>query len=385
MGEPLHVLHLLGMIGSHRGGSATATMNIAEATRDGGDHATILTTAVDGEDLSAVRAIDGVEVVACRRQWPRHVSVSWPLVAWLWRNARRFDLIEMHEVFAFPTLACWAVARLRRVPYVLHPHGSLEPFDMRKHARVKDLLRPGLRRLLRGSAAVWLTAEQEAENLTHLGDGFRTVVSPLPVPAPSHPGDRAAFRARYGIDEADPVVLFLGRVDYKKGIHRLLSAFETVADTLPRALLVIAGSGDEAFVEEVRHRVAASRHPDAIRMVGFLSGREKADALAGADLFALHSDSENFGIAPVESLRGGTPVLLSDQVHIAADLAASGAAVVVPVGDAAALAAELHDLLSTPDRLARLTASAADAAAPYLPDRVARQDAAVRRELVRSA
>lgn len=378
----LSVLHVLGVLSSSRGGSTTATLAIAEATALAGDRATVLTTVGPDDDLDHARAVPGVTLVTARRHAPRHLSASLPMALWLWRHLREFDLVEVHEVFAYPTVACRVLCRLRGVPMVLHPHGSLEPYDMRKHARVKDLLRPALRRLLAGCAAVWLTARREADNLAHLGSAFTTVVTPLPVRSEGVAGDRAGFRERHGLAAGDRVVLFLGRLDPKKGLPRLLEAFEQVRDADDRVRLVLAGGGEPAFVRELTERVRAGRHAGSTRMIGFVSGRDKADAFAGADLFCLHSDRENFGIAPVEAARAGLPALLSDEVYVAEDLAAAGAAEVVGADDVPALAAALARLTGDDARLARLAAAARPAAEAFLPERVAALDARVRRDLL---
>lgn len=381
-GRPvIAVLHILGMMGAHRGGSATATINIADATRSAGDRTTILTTVADGEP-DPVHMRPDVEIVTCRRQPPRHFSVSWPLALWLWRNVRRFDLVEIHEVFAFPTVAGWLISKYRKVPFIIHPHGSLEPCDMRKHARAKCLLRPALKRMLHDAAAVWMTADREAQSLAHLDGPYRTVVSPLPVPAPTCIGSRDDFRRRYGLDEHDRVVLFLGRLDPKKGLPRLVEAFEATRDRLESARLVVAGGGDGPFVEQVRCRVGSSRHAASIQLVGFLSGQEKADALAGADLFCLHSDRENFGITPIEALHHGTPVLLSDEVYVADDPAVARAAVVVPHHTGAGLATAMARLLSDEVEIELLASSAVPAAASFLPHHAAARDAQIRRSVL---
>lgn len=380
--KPIAVLHAIGMMGSHRGGSSSAFVNLARATTYAGDRATVLTTFGDGDEPATDRFPPGVEVVTCRRQWPPHFSVSWSLAAWSVRNVRRFDLVEVHEVFAFPTLVLWLAARARGVPFVIHPHGSLEPYDMQRHARAKAILSPGLRRMVRDADAVWLATDREADNLSHLRTDFRAVVSALPVPQSPHPGDGGRFRRRHGLGPQDRVVLFLGRLDPKKGIPRLVDAFESVRDELVDARLVLAGSGIPTFTDVVRRRVGHSRHADSIHMVGFLEGRDKADALAGADLFCLHSDNENFGIAPIEALRHGIPVVLSDEVYIAEDLRMAGAAAVVPSDDVDGLVRTLRRLLEDDLERGRLAARSAAASAAYDPATVAQRDAGIRRAIL---
>lgn len=380
---PLRVLHVLGRIGAEQGGSAAAAVAVARTTRAAGDRATLLTTVGSPEELPGPEELGDVDLVACPRSWPGCWALSWSLVGWLRRHAHRYDLLEVHEVFSFPALACWWAARRSGVPLVIRPHGSLEPYDMaHNHPWLKRLLRPALRRLLEDCAAVWLTAQRESANLAGLGAAPCTVVTALPVDAPSSPGDGAGFRASLGLTAQARIVLFLGRLDRKKGLIRLVEAVDRVRAEDPRAVLVVAGSGDPAFATELRSRVAGLDHPSAVHLVGYLGGQRKRDALAAADLFVLHSDNENFGIAPVEAVQAGLPVLVSDEVYVGDDLAAAGVAVVVPAGDSAALSCEIAALLADPARRATLAAAAGPAASRYLPDRVARRDARVRRAVL---
>jgi len=392
--RPLHVLHVKGNVDAKLGGSVTAITGIAESTVVSGDRATILATVDHAtDDLDLVLSADGVNVVLLPRQRPAHYCVSLPLLSWLLRRIREFDLIEVHEVFAFPTMAAWFACRWRRIPLIVHPHNSLDPYDLRKHARVKQLLRPVLRRLLHDATALWLTAQLEADRVDDYNAGTRKVVTPLSVRRPDAEGDSEAFRRRHRIDEDSPIVLFLGRFDPKKGLERLTAAFERVHLVMPDVRFVVAGTGDESYTKSVHAMLAESSAATAIVTPGFLSGTEKADAFAAADLFVLHSDNENFGLAVVEALHYGVPVLLSDEVYIARELEAAGAAVVVPLTDTDGLAKELHDLLhddrrtdgrERSSRLANLRAHTHVAAERFLPESVAPADASIRRQLLAS-
>ncbi len=135
-------------------------------------------------------------------------------------------------------------------------------------------------------------------------------------------------------------MLFLSRVDPKKGLELLLPALASV----PHATLVIAGSGDEGYVASLK-RLARELHiEERIVWAGYLEGNDKLAALAAADLFVLPSYSENFGIAVVEALAAGLPVLITDQVAIHREVAQAGAGRVVPC-DSDALAGALAALL----------------------------------------
>jgi glycosyltransferase involved in cell wall biosynthesis len=124
-------------------------------------------------------------------------------------------------------------------------------------------------------------------------------------------------------------ILFLSRLDSKKGLDILLPAFAILNTRVPSAL-VLAGDGDAAFVASLREQASYLGLNDSIVWAGFLAAEEKMAALADADLFVLSSYSENFGNAVVEAMACGLPVVISDQVGIHREVAAAGAGLVIP-------------------------------------------------------
>lgn len=143
-----------------------------------------------------------------------------------------------------------------------------------------------------------------------------------------------------------PYVLFLSRLHAKKRLDLLLDAFLAAAPSEYR--LVVAGPDEE----ELWHRLAASRlHAPADRRVlrvGSVSGRDKIALLAGAELFALPSEHENFGIAALEALAARTPVLLSPHVDLAAAAAEAGLGWIAPLS-VSAWSEQLTSLLNGDD------------------------------------
>jgi glycosyltransferase involved in cell wall biosynthesis len=120
----------------------------------------------------------------------------------------------------------------------------------------------------------------------------------------------------------------LSRLDPKKGLDLLLLAFSQL--DRPRPALVIAGSGSPDFEATLRRDAARLGLEGDIYWAGFLDAQEKLAALAEADVFVLPSYSENFGIAVVEAMACGVPVVISDRIGIGGQAAAAGAAIVVP-------------------------------------------------------
>ena len=133
------------------------------------------------------------------------------------------------------------------------------------------------------------------------------------------------------------MLLCLSRLHPKKGVDLLLEAFLDLRaqGKLDAWHFVVAGDGEAQYVERLREITQGTGFEAAVHWVGWLEGAAKSAALAEADLFALSSFQENFGIGAVEAMACGTPVLLSRQVGLASEVLAAGAGWVIkldPVG-----------------------------------------------------
>lgn len=242
------------------------------------------------------------------------------------------DLVHLHTVWTYPTLrAAWACRKLG-VPYVVMPHGMLDPHSVRRK-RVKKWLYakfvegPNLRR----AAGLLCTHPEEdrlaRESVSGLPRGWI-----VPLAADEPPAGRAElaeeFLTRHPALRGTQIVLFLGRLHPKKGLDLLLPAFAEVARRRPDARLVLVGPGAADYVAGLRAQAAARGAADRVAFLGPLGGREKWGALAAATVFALPSYQENFAITVVEAMSVGTPVLISKRINICTDIESRQAGVI---------------------------------------------------------
>lgn len=260
-----------------------------------------------------------------RRLW-RPGKPSWPMARWLSGHVDRYDVVHVHALFSFaPDVAAW-LARRRGVPYVIRPLGVLNRYGM--NARRPWLKRLSLRLvegpLLRDAAAVHFTSQAEADEAAELGIPMRSVVIPLGVEVPA-PGDRQVLLARFPALRGARVLLFLSRLDPKKNMEALIEAFAGVAVDAPDLRLLVCGAGDAGYVASLKARAEARGVTGRIDWAGEVRGDEKASAFALADLFVLPSHSENFGIAVVEAMAAGVPVVVSEGVPLADRIVDAGA------------------------------------------------------------
>jgi glycosyltransferase involved in cell wall biosynthesis len=131
-------------------------------------------------------------------------------------------------------------------------------------------------------------------------------------------------------DHGRRYLLFLSRIHPKKGCDLLLKAFAKVAHAHPDLHLIMAGPDALGLREELQAIADATGFGDRVHWPGMLKGDAKWGAFAACEAFVLPSHQENFGIAVAEALACGRPVLISDQINIAPEIAADGCGLVEP-------------------------------------------------------
>lgn len=286
------------------------------------------------------------------RRQTRFYKFSQPLSAWLAAHIADYQVVHIHALFSHASVAAAWWARRRNVPYVVRPLGTLNRWGMEnRRPWLKQLSFHMLEsRILRDAAFVHYTSESERQEAALLGVTARAEIIPNPVQMPPDDVPVGLFRAKYPELRNREIILFLSRLDRKKGLDILLPAFAKVRERFPSAALVIAGSGDRELAKTLHSQAHSLGIGKDIVWPGFLEGAEKQAAFADADVFVLPSYSENFGIAVVEAMAAGCPAVVSDQVAIHGDIAAAHAGLVVRC-DAGELAEALCRMLA--DRAAR--------------------------------
>jgi glycosyltransferase involved in cell wall biosynthesis len=351
----MRVLHVVGSLDPTAGGSTSAAFHTSGYLRKHGVDAELAGTWEGPE--SAEHITDQwpeLPIHGFARRAPHHYWHSPALRSWLGEEVASYDLIVVNGLFKFPFVDAGRAARRARVPYLVQPHGSLDPYDLRKHRLLKEWVYGPLvaRRLLRNAAGVVVTSEQERRHLVTYGVDCHVAVVPLPVVGPAAAGDGARFRRSIGVDDSTPVVLFLSRIDPKKGLERLLEALKAVRSSHPGLTLVIVGAAEDASYEAGLRQLGLDLGvSDNVVWAGLRIGDEKWDAFAAGDVFALPSDYENFGIVVLEALLAERPIVISEGVDISDELAAAGVAYLCG-RDVPSLVARLDEALTDRSRSA---------------------------------
>jgi glycosyltransferase involved in cell wall biosynthesis len=295
-----------------------------------GMEVTVLTTDSNGDtgqpplDVPLIEPVeqDGYQVRYFRCSPFRRYKFSLGLLRWLGQHAQAFDVAHIHALFSPISTASAAIARQQKLPYLLRPLGTLDPADLRKKRWLKQIYAALWERAnLAGAAGIHFTSLQEAKISERFGTSTRDFVIPLGV-TPLFMPSQGEARARFGIPHDVPLLLFMSRIDPKKGLNLLIPALEQLLSEGVRFHFVLAGTNpqDPDYEHQIQTQLNISPLSSCTTITGFVTGEVKAALLQDADVFVLPSYYENFGIAVAEAMVAGIPVVISDQVHIWEDV-----------------------------------------------------------------
>jgi glycosyltransferase involved in cell wall biosynthesis len=344
------------------GGPIRSVHGLAAALARRGHDVHVYTTNIDGDadlDVPLDRPVmlDGVTVHYFRVPVLRRLWWAPALGRKLRQSIGEFDVVHVHGVYLWPMLAAARAAARAGVPYVIAPRGMLiRDLISRKSRWAKTAwIHLFERRTLAEAAAVHVTAELEGRELREMQLPARAIACiPNGVDLPA--GHESLDAGPYG-GLPKRYVLFLSRINWKKGLDRLIEAWRYVPD-VP---LVIAGNDDEGYQPKLAELAHALGVSDRVIFLGPASDVHKWALYERADLFILPSYSENFGNVVAEAMAMACPVVVTPEVGIAPLVEAAGAGLVVD-GAPEKLAAGVRELLADARRRREMGRRGAEAA-----------------------
>ncbi len=276
---------------------------------------------------------------------------SLPMTAALRGNLRLFDVIYIVAIWNYPIAIAAHYCRRYKKPYIISPRGLLYPYATGRKAWKKwPYYQLITKRDLEGAAAIHYTTRDELERC-HLALGLKNTAVVIPngidlcefKDLPS----KEKLRQRYPTLKDKKVILFLGRINWKKGLDILIEAYSVLTKKRNDVHLLITGNDEAGYIRKVKKWVRGYGIKQQVTFTGMLTGKEKLEAYAGSDIFVLPSYSENFAIATVEAMACGLPVIISNQVGIYKEVSGAEAGIVIET-DAQQLAGAIENLLDNP-------------------------------------
>lgn len=321
----------------------------------------VFTTNVDGPSDSKVPLedpidIDGVKVTYFATKYSRFLYVAPSMAKMLSKKIKLYDLIHIHSIFRYPTSLAASVARRHNIPYIISPRGML----------IKDLVRKRNfflktswiyfieRKNLELANGIHVTSSLEAReverfhfNLPHIYD--------IPNGAELPPGNPTESKLSPNVNSvinASAFILFLGRINWKKGLDRLIQSLTY----LPDIYLIVAGDNENNYRMALEKLAVKHKVKNHVVFTDRVDGQDKAKLLINAKLLVLPSYSENFGNVILEAMSLGCPVVVTPEVGLAETVKKYNAGIVV-CNEPETLGKAISNTISNSDLLQQMGAN----------------------------
>ncbi len=241
---------------------------------------------------------------------------SFQLLINIWKDIKKSDIIHIQGIFDTPTPISLFYAKLFKKPILLTPRGSLGEWCIRNGSKFKTIWLNYLLKPLVENITWHATAQQEKDEILSIYPNAKVEIIPNGIEFDKFQNSnilsKNEYLKKFTIQDIEPnkIVISMGRLQKKKGFDILIDSFYETLKSFPNSVLLIAG-GDEGEEENLKNQIKNLNLENSVFLIGAISGQDKIDFLANADLFCLPSHNENFGNVYVESLATGTPIVAS--------------------------------------------------------------------------
>jgi glycosyltransferase involved in cell wall biosynthesis len=341
----LRILQIIGSVDPRNGGTTEHVFSTSQVWREHGHECHVL--CLDSPDAECVRRSPltifalghrGYLAETARRLPLLRYGYTPRLVRWLHENVHSYDALILNGLWNYTSYGTWRALRGQRVPYYIFPHGMLDPWLKEGHP-VNYFVRNMFWRLfewqvVRDCRYIFFACEEEKrlahEHFLHNSQHGRVGGFGTRELAADKEAQQSAFLLRFPQLRNRKIILFLSRIHPKKGLDLLIRAFARHEKKFDEFDLVIAGPDSVGLKPRLERLCAQLKIQHRVHWTGMLGGDDKLGALCSASFLALPSHQENFGIAVVEAMAIGLPVLISRKVNIWREVDAFGCGWAVP-------------------------------------------------------
>lgn len=355
----MQLVQAISSVDLRHGGTSRAALDLAGAMAGRGHAVTLLTT--NGNDVPTDWSAGkpGCPTSVVDPAIAPRIGAS-PASAATLAALRAADVVHIHAMWEPFNARIAALCRKHGTPYVVTPHGMLDEWCMAQGALKKRAYMWLIgRRMLESAALVHCTAAAElAQSRKWFPRGEGVVVPNLMDLAPFRnlPGTAEAHSRWPRLAQHDVRLLFLSRLNPKKGVEHLIDATSILAAEGLDVVAMIAGPADPGYGESLVAHAKSAGVADRVEFLGHVGGSLKFSLLEACDAMVIPSSQENFGFVFFEALAAGLPLVTTDLVDTRDELAASGGAVIVRQ-DGASVARGIKELVSRrADRASRMRA-----------------------------
>lgn len=331
----------------HGGGTVNVIYNLSRVLMQRG-HDVVIYTSDFELDQDYISSLKGVMV------YPFHCWSSlarfyiMPLmVAETKRKLKDFGIIHLHCYRSFQSIMIHHYAKKYSIPYVLDAHGSTPRAGKRRLKWLFDVTFGY--KILRGACKVIAETGVGVNEYKELGVNQNKIVlipPPFSVEEFSHLPPPGIFRRKYNIKE-EHIILFLGRINWIKGIDFLVESFYELIRDKNDVILVIVGP-DDGYKSTLEKLMDKLNLIDKVLFTGFLSGDDKLSALVDVDMLVQTSRYEQGTGVPFEAVLCNTPIIVSKNTGSSENVSRIDAGYLVEFGNKKELKNTMQKILDDP-------------------------------------
>lgn len=306
------------------GGVVNASYQIAKKQTQTGHNVTVYTTDSCKNRLKLNKNynvdVDGIKVYYFKNisnTLKNSLTIDTPiaLIRKLRNTINNFDVIHLHEHRHSLAIITHHYALKNNIPYVIQAHGSVLPFFQKE--KLKEIFDRlwGFNILHDASKALALT-EIEKKQYLKMGvkeENIEIVPLGINLEEYSNLPKKGNFRKKYGIEDNDKLLLFLGRIHEIKGLDLLIKSFNNINNEYVKLAIV---GGDYGFLDKINSLIKEYNLKNKVILPGVLVGEDKKEALIDCDIFIMPSKYESFTTSGLEAMASYKPLILTKNNHI---------------------------------------------------------------------
>jgi glycosyltransferase involved in cell wall biosynthesis len=315
----MKILMVVPALGEVYGGPSKSVLELTEAIGKQGVSLDIITTNANGSNSLDVPLLSWTITENYRIKYFPYwnfadYKFSWSLTGWLFQNVGDYDLVHTNAIFSYPVLPAYWSCQFAKVPYIVTPRGMLEPWALAYKSWKKKLYFNLLEKpALKKASYMQMLASTEAAGIESLALKTPLVIVPNGIHREdftSFPSPEIFYR-EFPETRHKTLIIFLGRIDPKKGLDLLAPAFAQAHAKFPETHLIVAGPDNTGFLSTAESYFMKAGCKNAVTFTGMLTGTLKYASLAAANIYVAPSYSEGFSMSVLEGMAAGLPCVIT--------------------------------------------------------------------------
>jgi glycosyltransferase involved in cell wall biosynthesis len=315
----MRILVVIPAIGSVYGGPSKIVIELGKSLVKQGVNVDLVTTTANGNTELDVPKFTWIEDESLRIQYFPYISwrdykFSFTLAQWLYTHVKDYDIVHTNAVFSLPNIPAYWACQQEKVPYIVTPHGMLEYWALSYKANKKRLFYYLLEKsAINKASGIQATASPEKNSVKTINLKPPLFLIPNGIFAEDFESlpPASLFLEKFPETKERKLILFLGRIDPKKGLDLLSSAFAKIHQQFADTYLVIAGPDNVDYLPTVKNHFRDLGCLDTVTFTGMLTGDMKYSALSAASIYIAPSYSEGFSMSILEGMASGLPCIFT--------------------------------------------------------------------------